>query len=717
MSGMESPTVFADPLSPLRQPASPRLPSMVCARLWLPGRVFGPADDQPRLWLVLADGRVLAFRLPGVALGDDRVIASLTEAVADDLRGLCWEIEHPAFGWAQVLYAAPVLPAPQKGHAAFLFDPDYQRFLSCLDEKIMQLLLSLEREPYPPAVTRRDGEGPHPLPRLYLASVRNYNRLAALPPELRERRMQAITRFPVLVAPTLLTLHHSPNVCDGKRHAWREKDAMVEATIDAGRDLAGALAQHYGISKGLVRSPLCAAMWPVRDGKLLQGWLKLLDALPANQRPSLAEFEHWQLYLANYFALLGENDHGQPLPQPPEVHRGAFRLGWSRTWETAARRYGNLHPALADCEDFLRAAHARAAALTGRRHGPSQGRLAAGWLACHGLVGLLDASRRWHQRYATDWSKWQTDVRLPALLGVVEEQGNRAEELLTPGALAREGEAMHHCVASYWSECLVGDRIFSLRLHDGSRATAQYELGRHLQDDSESWYRLVQLRGPCNADVNEAVRAWAQRIEARLNAPEIRARHSEMMQIGDQFEVGFEYTRQQDDEAWQDERLHRQLEQVCAWLNFTQLPPEVVLLDHVAGFQYHAGPTLLDRLVSGQPLCLVREPDNPHDPLAVRLDWQEQQLGYVPRPHNAEIARRLDAGERLSARIAAIEPEAEPWRQVMFGVESPTKEREALWCFSPVGAKRTDCGVDSPMRGAGAPDHACGTGHGRHHRF
>lgn len=672
MAGMNFQTAFADSLLQLRQPASLPLPSAVRARLWLPGRVFGPADDQPRLWLILSDGRVLAFRLPTVRLGDDRVIAPLAGAVADDLRGLRWEIEHPAFGWAQVLYAAPVLPAPQKEHAAFLFAPDYRRFPTCLDEGIMQLLLSLEREPHPPAITRRDGEAPHPLPRLYLASVRNYNRIAVLPEEQRVRRMQAITRFPVLVAPILLTLHHSPNVHDGKRHAWREKDAAIEAAIDAGRDLTGALARHYGISKSLVRSPLCAQMWPVRDGKLRQGWLKLLDALPANQRPSLADFERWQLYLANYFALLGENDHGHPLPQPPEVHRGAFRLGWTRTWETAARRYGNLHPALADCRDFLAAAREQAAALTGRRHGPSLGRLAAGWLACHGLLGLLDASRRWHQRRTTDWSKWQTDVRLPALLGVIEEQGNRAEELLTPGALAREGEAMHHCVASYWSECLVGDRIFALRLHDGSRATAQYELGRHPQDDNESWYRLVQLRGPCNADVNEAVRAWAQRIEARLNAPEIRARHSEMVQIGDQFEASLEYTRQHDDEAWQYERLHRQLEQVCAWLNFMQLPPEIVLLDHVAGFQYHAGLTLLDRLVSGQPLELVREPDNPHDVQAVRIDWQGHKLGYVPREHNAEIAARLDDGEALRAHIIDIAPDAEPWRRVGFVVEKAT---------------------------------------------
>ncbi len=660
---------------PVSLPLSPSLR----ARLWLSGRVFGPQDDQPRLWLALADGRVLAFRLPGVALGDDRVIPPLTEAVADDLRGMRWEIEHPAFGWAQILYAAPVLPAPRKEHAAFLFAPDYRRFLACLDEEIMQLLLSLEREPHPPAITRRDGEAPHPLPRLYLASVRNYNRLAVLPREQRERRLQAIARFPVLVAPILLTLHHSPNVYDGKRHAWREKDTTIEAAIDAGRDLAGALAKHYGISKGLVRSPLCARMWPARDGNLRRGWLELLDALPANQRPSLIEFERWQLYLANYFALLGENDQGHPLPQPPVVHRGAFRLGWSRTWETAARRYGNLHPALADCRDFLDAARERAAVLARRPYGPPLGRLAAGWLARHGLLGLLAASDRWHRlRADIDWAKWQTDISLPALIGSIEEEGNRAEELLTPQALAREGEEMRHCVGGYWPECLTGDRIFALRLQNGARATVRYELGRHPHEPDVSRYRLIQLRGPRNAEVDGAMKAWAHRIGERLNAPDIRARHIEVMKIGDPFAASFAYAQRHHARTRFDERSERQLERVCAWLNLTPLPPEVLLVAPVAGFQYHAGPKLIDRLAPGQVLHLVREPDNPRDPLAVRLDWQGDKLGYVPRPQNAEIARRLDAGERLCARITEFDTEAEPWRQVEYVIESAAKGQDAL---------------------------------------
>ena len=498
----------------------PRLPAGCRARLWLPGQVFGLNDDDPRLWLALADGRVLAFRLPEVELGDDEVIAPLIDAVARDVRGNRWQLEHSAFGMAQVLYAAPVLPLADKRHAGFWFDADFQRFAASLDAEVMRLLLSLEREPHPSAITRRDRQAPQPLPRRFFASVRNYNRLAILPPELRLRRLQAIARFPLLVAPILLTAHHAPNVCSGKRHAWRKKNETVEAAIDQGRDLTAALAQHYRISKGLVRSPLCAAMWTLGDEADRRGWLALLDALPAIQRPTLAEFERWQVYLANYFALLGETDQGHPLPQPAAVHRGAFRLGWSLTWRAAAQRHGDLHHALADCRDFLQAARELAALWLRRRYGPSTARLAAAWLACHGLLGLLDASARWHRLRpaAAEWDVPE-DFALPAIVGHWEDQQRLADELLTPQALAAEGEAMHHCVGSYWPQCVAGERIFALRLPDGERATAQYHPSIREDVDYDTEYRLVQLRGPFNREASDAMAAWAQIVAVRLNEP------------------------------------------------------------------------------------------------------------------------------------------------------------------------------------------------------
>jgi hypothetical protein len=87
----------------------------------------------------------------------------------------------------------------------------------------------------------------------------------------------------------------------------------------------------------------------------------------------------------------------------------------------------------------------------------------------------------------------------------------------------------------------------------------------------------------------------------------------------------------------------------------------------IAGFQYHQGETLWPQLAVGQPLQLVREPDNRHDNRAVRMDWQGQKLGYLPRLDNAAVSQLLDRGERLEAVIVGLENSSNPWDRV--GVE------------------------------------------------
>lgn len=644
------------------------------ARLWVAPHALRLQDTAPRLWLILADGRVLAVRLPQVAMGDDRVLVPLAEALLPDARGMQWVWETlPGVGPVQVLYAAPVLPALSNQHAGFVLRPEFQQFVAALDGEILTLLMRLEREPAPSAITRRDGEAPQPLPQPFFASVRNYNRLVVLPPETRLRRMQALYRFPALVTPILLTAHRHANSHDGKRHAWREADAAVEASIDQGRDLAGALAEHYGISRGLVRAPLNAEYWHAPSHDWRREALKMLDALPANQRPSLPEFERWAVYLFNYFALIGEDEEGDPLPMPAAVHRGAFRLGWTATWEKAARRFGNLHPALADCDDFLAAVRDHLAVRLKRRRGPRIERLAQAWLACHGLLGLLAASNRWHRlRPHIDPDLVPPGFALPAVLGEAMQEERSARELLTPEVLAREGEAMHHCVAGYWEHCVAGDRIFALKVR-GERATAQYHPQLKSDAENDTRYRLVQLRGPYNADVSPRMEAWAREVEALLNTPERQAARWAALEARGRLEVALLEWREAQRQApvWLDEKTLRQLEAVIAWLELVPPGPEVWLADFIAGYQYHAGPAVEEGLRAGDALALVREPENPYDRLAVRIDWQGHKLGYLPRPRNAEIALALDAGEELAARIRRIDPEAEPWERVEVVVTSP----------------------------------------------
>lgn len=84
----------------------------------------------------------------------------------------------------------------------------------------------------------------------------------------------------------------------------------------------------------------------------------------------------------------------------------------------------------------------------------------------------------------------------------------------------------------------------------------------------------------------------------------------------------------------------------------------------LAGFQYHQGGALWNQLGVGNRLELIREPANPFDTNAIRLDWNDRKLGYLPRIQNQAAARLLDEGTRLEARIAGLEEHYNPWRRM-----------------------------------------------------
>lgn len=72
----------------------------------------------------------------------------------------------------------------------------------------------------------------------------------------------------------------------------------------------------------------------------------------------------------------------------------------------------------------------------------------------------------------------------------------------------------------------------------------------------------------------------------------------------------------------------------------------------LAGFQYHSGETLWPQLATGQPLTLTREADNRFDDRAVRVDWQDHKLGYIPRLDNAAASQLLDRGKHWRRRLS-----------------------------------------------------------------
>ena len=85
--------------------------------------------------------------------------------------------------------------------------------------------------------------------------------------------------------------------------------------------------------------------------------------------------------------------------------------------------------------------------------------------------------------------------------------------------------------------------------------------------------------------------------------------------------------------------------------------PVRVLFTRVNGETYYDAAERFPRLLAGDPVRLVREPDNPHDRRAIEV-WDEDgfKLGYVARGDNSAVARMMDAGERFAARVARLTP-------------------------------------------------------------
>jgi len=88
----------------------------------------------------------------------------------------------------------------------------------------------------------------------------------------------------------------------------------------------------------------------------------------------------------------------------------------------------------------------------------------------------------------------------------------------------------------------------------------------------------------------------------------------------------------------------------------------------LAGFQYYQGKQLWDEIKVGDLLALVREPANPHDGNAVRVEWRGQLLGYVPRRENQAVAQHMDRGGQVEARVSRLTQHRNPWQRIEFEV-------------------------------------------------
>ncbi|MDR3392802.1 MAG: HIRAN domain-containing protein [Sulfuriferula sp.] len=111
---------------------------------------------------------------------------------------------------------------------------------------------------------------------------------------------------------------------------------------------------------------------------------------------------------------------------------------------------------------------------------------------------------------------------------------------------------------------------------------------------------------------------------------------------------------------------------VAGYVFATEITAQILVQSSpLAGFQYYAGKALWDEMREGDTLALVREPDNAYDAHAVRVEWHGAKLGYVPRRDNAAVARMLDNGTAMNARITRLTKSRNPWQRILFDVYVP----------------------------------------------
>ncbi|MBI4207004.1 MAG: HIRAN domain-containing protein [Betaproteobacteria bacterium] len=99
----------------------------------------------------------------------------------------------------------------------------------------------------------------------------------------------------------------------------------------------------------------------------------------------------------------------------------------------------------------------------------------------------------------------------------------------------------------------------------------------------------------------------------------------------------------------------------------------VVQHSFLAGFRYYEGRSLWEDMRVGDPLTLVREPGNPHDPYAVRVEWRGHTLGYVPRRENGHLARQMGHGAPLAGRITDLHKARNGRNRVSYEISVPLK--------------------------------------------
>ena len=92
----------------------------------------------------------------------------------------------------------------------------------------------------------------------------------------------------------------------------------------------------------------------------------------------------------------------------------------------------------------------------------------------------------------------------------------------------------------------------------------------------------------------------------------------------------------------------------CAGLAQAQTSEILVQSSVTAGFAHHEAKAVWEQIKPAMRWRWYASRTIAHDPNAVRVEWNGHMLGYLPRTDNEAVARQLDRGNRLQARIVRL---------------------------------------------------------------
>jgi hypothetical protein len=307
----------------------------------------------------------------------------------------------------------------------------------------------------------------------YFQTVGNYSLISGVRQELRRNRMQAARAFPNLVARELFHSHVFWGQGDEEPELHRPDSFVLEA-IDSGSSLVPVLARRHGVQKNTIR------YWTALSASIpdhaCQTLLCLADGMPPEKRPMTPDdFEAGRCFFEwlNHWGYWAGDEQCRAVLR--SLGARAFRKGFPAALARLRKCYPEQADPLGDANHFLwEQFDDYSAFLLGNGLSLDQ------WLIEHGLWALLDASDRWHKHIAREQSddqqedrEWQPICPEPLDFGM-----RIAMELSSVRALAEEGVALDHCVATVSRRCGgSGSRIFSLRDRAGNRkSTLQVNL-------------------------------------------------------------------------------------------------------------------------------------------------------------------------------------------------------------------------------------------------